>query len=70
MIIEDLYISLVIRYLKKEISEDEKKKLFHWVYEKKENEKFFYHLKDVWETAQYESLSEGAETNTEWEKRN
>ncbi len=68
MIIEDIYISLVIRYLKKEISEQEKKELFHWVYENKENEKFFYHLKDIWETAQYESITKGADTNTEWEK--
>ncbi len=68
MIIEDIYISLIIRYLKKEISEQEKKELFHWVYEKKENEKFFYHLKDIWETAQYESIAKGANTDAEWEK--
>lgn len=68
MIIEDIYISLVVRYLKEEISEQEKKELFHWVYEKKENEKFFYHLKDIWQTAQYESITKGAETESEWER--
>ncbi|WP_372650885.1 FecR family protein [Draconibacterium sp.] len=68
MIIDDIYISLVIRYLKKELSEEGKKELFHWVYEKKENEKLFYHLKDIWETAQFENISKGADTNSEWER--
>lgn len=68
MQIEDLYISLIIRYLKKDISEFEKKELFKWVYGKYENEKLFYHLKDIWETAQYENITLDADTNTEWEK--
>lgn len=68
MHIEDIYISLIVRYLKKEISEKEKKELFHWVYKNHDNEKFFYNLKDIWETAHYESISNGADTNAEWEK--
>lgn len=68
MHIEDIYISLIVRHLKNEISKNEKKELFHWVYENHENEKFFYNLKDIWETAQYESIIQGAGTDAEWEK--
>lgn len=68
MNIEDIYISLILRHLKNEISETEKQELFHWVYSKKENEKFFYNLKDIWETAQYQSISKTADTDAEWQK--
>ncbi len=68
MDISGIYISLVVSYLKKEIGETEKKKLFEWVYNKPENEKLFYNLKDIWETAEYEKVSESAQTNEEWEK--
>ncbi|WP_346853965.1 FecR family protein [uncultured Draconibacterium sp.] len=68
MNIEDIYISLILRHLKKEISESEKQELFHWVYCKKENEKFFYNLKDIWETAQYQSIAKTADTDAEWQK--
>lgn len=68
MQIDDIYISFTIRYLKNEISEKEKTELFDWVYEKEENEKLFYHLKDMWETAQFEHISKNANTEAEWEK--
>jgi ferric-dicitrate binding protein FerR (iron transport regulator) len=53
MQIEELYISLIVRLLKNEISEKEKQELFKWIYHNHENEKFFYHIKDIWETAQF-----------------
>ncbi len=68
MQIEELYISLIVRYLKKEISEEEKQELFKWIYLNHENEKFFYHIKDIWETAGYNQISKSAETDNEWEK--
>jgi transmembrane sensor len=68
MNIEDIYISLTIRHLQKEISEEEKHELFSWVYEKPENEKLFYNLKDIWETAQYKNVTKDAETESEWKK--
>jgi ferric-dicitrate binding protein FerR (iron transport regulator) len=68
MHIEELYISLIIRNLKGEISESEKQELFKWVYHNHENETFYYHLKDIWETAHYKNIAESAETETEWEK--
>ena len=68
MQIEELYISLIIRYLKKEISEKENQELFKWIYQNYENEKFFYQIKDIWETAGYTEIEKTAETNAEWEK--
>lgn len=68
MHINDLYTSLIVRYLKKEISEAEQQELFHWVYKNNENETLFYSLKDIWETAHYESIVNNAETDAEWEK--
>lgn len=68
MQIKEIYLSLIIRYLKKEISEDEQKELFHWVYMNSENERFFYSIKDIWETARYDNVVKGANTDQEWEK--
>jgi len=66
--IEDIYISLTVKYLKKEISDTEKQELFKWVYSGPENERFFYSLKDIWETAQFERIVDSAETESEWER--
>lgn len=68
MQIEYIYISLIIRYLKKDISVTEQQKLFNWVYSSSENEKLFYSLKDIWETARYEQTVLNASTDEEWEK--
>jgi ferric-dicitrate binding protein FerR (iron transport regulator) len=68
MEIDDLYISLIIRNFKKDISEQEKIKLFKWVYSCHENEKFYYHLKDIWETSGYDAAIANANINHEWEK--
>lgn len=68
MDISEIYISLIVCYLKKEISETEKQKLFEWVYNKPENEKLFFSLKDIWETAYYEKITEKSQTDDEWEK--
>jgi transmembrane sensor len=68
MQLDEIYISLIVRYLKNEISEDEKRDLFKWVYASSSNEKYFYTLKDIWETARYNQIAAGAETDKEWEK--
>jgi transmembrane sensor len=68
MHIDEIYTNLIVRHLKKEISEEEKHELFKWVYKNSDNEKFFYSIKDIWETAQYESITQGAATEEEWEK--
>lgn len=68
MQIDDRYIQLIIKYLKNAITEKEKTNLFQWVYESSANEHHFYHLKDIWETAQYESVAQNAQTEVEWEK--
>lgn len=64
----DIHIGLVIKHFSGELSEVEKKKLFEWVYSSTANEKHFYNLKDVWETAQYEKITKNAHTNEEWDK--
>jgi len=65
---DDSQISLIVRHLKGEISADEKKELFAWVYKSTENEKLFYTLKDIWETAKYRQVVMKSETDGEWEK--
>lgn len=68
MHIDDVYISLIVRFLKGEISVEEQQELFHWVYQNRENESLFYSLKDIWESARYESISSNANTDAEWER--
>lgn len=61
-------ISLIIKYLGGETNEAESKKLFEWVYNDTANENLFYSLKDIWETARYESITKNAQTDEEWDK--
>ena len=68
MQIDEIYISLIVRYLKKEASEKEKKKLFEWIYSNSEHEKFYYTLKDIWETSRYNKIAGEASSGSEWEK--
>ncbi len=68
MQIDDIYIDLIVREFKNETSEYEKQELFRWVYAEKENEELFYYLKDIWQTARFESISEEADTDSEWER--
>lgn len=68
MHLDEIYIGLIVRYLKDEISVDEKRELFKWVYSNFANEKYFYTLKDIWETARYNQIAAGAQTDQEWEK--
>jgi ferric-dicitrate binding protein FerR (iron transport regulator) len=68
MQIGEIYIGLIVRYLKNETSDKEKYQLFKWVYAGSSNEKYFYLLKDIWETAKYEQITANVETDTEWQK--
>lgn len=68
MQIDDLYVNLIVKFLKKEGSEEEKRELFKWVYQNNQHEKLFYGLKDIWETAGYEKVVSSADTDREWEK--
>ncbi len=68
MKIDDLYISLIVRNLKNDISEKEKGKLFKWVYSNHENEKLYYHIKDIWETARYDTTIKNANVDFAWEE--
>jgi transmembrane sensor len=68
MEIDEIYISLIVRQLKKEASGIEKKKLFEWIYSNPEHEKIYYLLKDIWETSRYEQIAGEAMTDSEWEK--
>ncbi len=68
MEIDELYSSLLVRHFKNETTETEKQQLFKWVYAKPTNEKLYYSLKDVWETSDYNRISEQSNTDKEWEK--
>jgi transmembrane sensor len=65
---DETYISLIVNYLKNEITEPEKRKLFEWVYRDPRNEELFYRLKDIWETSNYRQVTDKASTQGEWEK--
>lgn len=65
---DEIYSSLIVKNLKNEISEPEKKKLFEWIYLDPQNEKLFYRLKDIWETSNYRQVTDKASTQEEWEK--
>jgi transmembrane sensor len=67
MQLDEIYLSLIVRYLKNEISDKAKHELFKWVYSDSANEKYFYTLKDIWETAKYDQITVGAETDGELE---
>lgn len=68
MDVSNVYISLIKKYLGGEISEADKKKLFEWIYSNTANEKLFYSIKDIWETAKYESITKNIHTDDEWDK--
>jgi ferric-dicitrate binding protein FerR (iron transport regulator) len=68
MNVSSVYISLVLKYLDGEINDVQKAKLFEWVYADSVNEKLFYKLKDVWETARYESIAANIQTDKEWDE--
>lgn len=68
MHIDELNMSLIVRFLLKEADEEEKRKLFKWVYQNNQNEKLFYYLKDIWQTTHYQKVANSANTNAEWQK--
>lgn len=65
---EEHTTSLLVGWLKNELTDVETRELFQWVYKSRENEKLFYQLKDIWETARYREISEQANTAAAWEK--
>ncbi|MCF8227111.1 MAG: DUF4974 domain-containing protein [Bacteroidales bacterium] len=44
-------IDLISGFLKNELSENDRKELFHWVRQKPENRKYFDQLRDIWDAA-------------------
>ncbi len=68
MDISNIHIRLALKYLGGEISETEQKELFEWVFSNTANEQLFYDIKDLWETANYESITKKIHTNQEWDK--
>ncbi len=65
---DEIHISLIVNYLKNELTEPEKKELFEWVYLDPQNEELFYRLKDIWETSNYRQVADKAFTQEEWKK--
>ena len=59
--------SRIIAHLDGEISEVELKQLFEWINKSKENARYYFEIKDLWE-ASIANASEIAETEKEWTK--
>lgn len=61
---------LIIRYLKKQLSEEETRVLIKWIEEDPENKEFLFTLKEAYTASQWEELSAKADTDNAWNKLN
>lgn len=66
--ISDIDNSLLVRYLKNELNEEENQKIIKWLEQNKENSEFLFGLKDLYMLGRWEELSKKADTDNGWEK--
>ena len=66
--ISDIENSLLVKYLKNELSEEESQKVIGWLEQNKENQEFLFGLKDLYMLGRWEELSRRADTAHGWEK--
>ena len=55
--ISDIENSLLVKYLKNELSEEESQKVIGWLEQNKENQEFLFGLKDLYMLGRWEELS-------------
>ena len=66
--ISDIENSLLVKYLKNELNEEESQKVIGWLEKNKENQEFLFGLKDLYMLGRWEELSRKADTTHGWEK--
>lgn len=66
--ISDIDNSLLVKYLKNELNEEESQKVIEWLEQNKENLEFLFGLKDLYMLGRWEELSKKADTAHGWEK--
>ena len=66
--ISDIENSLLVKYLKNELNEEESQKVIGWLEQNKENQEFLFGLKDLYMLGRWEELSKKANTAHGWEK--
>ena len=66
--ISDIENSLLVKYLKNELNEEESQKVIGWLEKNKENQEFLFGLKDLYMLGRWEELSRRADTAHGWEK--
>lgn len=59
---------LIIRYLKKQLTAEEKRYFINWLEEDSENKDFLFGLKEVYVASQWDSIIKKADTDNEWDK--
>lgn len=65
---EIIDIEQIARYLDKTATEAEKEELLHWISQSKENERFFFTMKDLYEAGNWSNLQYEAHTPQTWKQ--
>lgn len=60
--------SLITKFLKNELTKEERVLIIKWLEESDDNKEFLFSLKEAYFTSQWKKLSKKADTNNEWEK--
>lgn len=59
---------LIIKYLRKELSQEESQKIAEWLLESRANQDFLFALEELYSLDEINRLKEAADTNNEWKK--
>lgn len=68
MEVEDKYKRLLIGQLREELSKEEQKELFRWIYDSPQHKKLFYDLKDIWDSSKVIQAQDESRQQMEWVK--
>lgn len=68
MELEDNYKRLLIGQLREELTKEEQKELFAWIYRSPKNKKLFYELKDIWDSSLITRPKNEERQQEEWAK--
>lgn len=64
----DQNLDLIIKYFRKNLSENEGIQLFEWISQNKENESLLFRIKDIYEAGNWDTIKKEANTVEEWIK--
>ncbi len=66
--VTDINNDLIIKYISGEATESEKQQLLFWINANKENEDYFFSIKELYELGEWNKLRKESQTNKEWDK--